>query len=209
MPSGMTKVEVFNLALDLVKDKAIISVDDPSSSARYLKRNFSHVARSIMRAYPWNFAKEFRELSADEARPAFKWYYSYTLPGGWMRVIPPTVNGHRFGAQIPHEIVGNKIYTNYPAPLRVILIMDKTANPGAWDDLFVAMVRCTLALGLANKFTSKGKYVELASQLLTQATLKAEEIDAFEGSPDPADGFDVIRVRGSADSEYAVNSTWR
>ena len=209
MPSGMTKTEVFNLALDLVKEKPILSVDDPSSTARYLKRNFNHAARTIMRAYPWNFAKEFRELSADETRPLFKWYYAYTLPAGWARVIPPTVNGHRFGQPIPHEIVGNKIYTNYPAPLRVILIMDKTANPGAWDDLFTEMVRCTLALGMANKFTSKSKYVELASQLLAQATVKAEEIDAYEGSPEPADAFDVIRVRGSGDSEYAVNGTWR
>lgn len=206
MPSGMTKVQVFNLALDLIRSTPLISVDDATAEGRWLTRNFDHAARTIMRAYPWNFAKEFKTLSASTTAPPFKWLYAYTLPAGWARVTPVKRYGERFGDEVPHEIVGGSLYTNEPAPLYVILIMDKTANPGAWDDLFTEMVRCTLALGMANKFTGKGKYIELASQLLAQATAKAEQIDAFEGTPEPTEAFDIIRVRGG--NEYAGLRRW-
>ncbi len=202
MPSGMTKTQVCNLALDLIRSSPMANFEDTTNAeGRYLNRNFEHVSRTIMRAYPWNFAKEFREIAADAIAPAFKWSYAYTLPAGWARVIPPTRYGARYGEPIPHEIVGNKLLTNEPAPLRVVLVMDRSANPGVWDDLMTEMVRCTLALGMANKFTGKSKFVELASQLLAQATAKAEEIDAYEGTPEPAETFDIIRVRGiDADS---------
>lgn len=206
MPSGLTKVEVFNLALDLVKEVPIINENDPKATARWLVRNFDHTARVAIRSYPWNCAKEFREIPADVTAPAFKWRYAYTMPAGALRPLPITRYGERHGDQVPHEVVKNKIYTNEPAPLRVILIMDVTANPGAWDDLLVEYVRCALALGMANKFTSKAKYIELASQLLNAAKEQAELIDAYEGSPEPVESFDIIRARYG--SEYSISRRW-
>jgi hypothetical protein len=206
MPSGLTKTQVCNLALDLIRASPLVNFDDPTSpEGRWVSRNFDHAAHTLMRAYPWNFAKEYRTIAADATAPAFKWGYSYSLPAGWARVLPISRYGARYGDVVPHEIVQNKVYTNEPAPLYVILIMDMSSNPGAWDDLFVEMMRCTLALGMANKFTGKSKHIELASQLLAQATAKAEEIDAFEGTPEPAEAFDIIRVRGG--DEYT--QTWR
>lgn len=207
MPSGLTKTQVANLALDLIRATPLVSFDDPTSpEGRWIARNFDHAAHTLMRAYPWNFAKEFRVISADATAPLFKWGYAYSLPAGWARVLPVNRYGARYGDPIPHEIVQNKVYTNEPAPLYAILIMDMSSNPGAWDDLFVEMMRCTLGLGMANKFTGKSKHIELASQLLAQATLKAEEIDAFEGTPEPAEAFDIIRVRGG--NEYTQSWRW-
>lgn len=206
MPSGLTKTEVFNLALDLVKEKPILNADDPSSTARFLSRNFEHTARTALRSYPWNCAKELRSIPADEIEPPFKWGKAYTLPAGWLRVLPVTRNGGRYGEQVPHEIVKGKVYTNEGAPLNVILIMDVSNNPGLWDDLLVEYVRCSLALGMANKFTSKSKYIELASQMLGAAKEQAEMLDALEGTPEPAEAFDIIRVRGA--DEYAIGRRW-
>lgn len=207
MPSGLTKTQVCNLALDLIRSSPIASFDDPTSTeGRWLGRNYDHAAHTLMRAYPWNFAKEFRTIPADADAPPFKWGYSYSLPAGWARVLPVSRYGARYGDPVPHEIVGSKVYTNEPAPLYCVLIMDKSSNPGVWDDLFVEMMRCTLALGMANKFTGKSKYVEIASQLLAAATAKAEEIDAFEGTPEPAEAFDIIRAR--AGDEYSLTRRW-
>lgn len=207
MPSGLTKTQVANLALDLIRSSPLVSFEDTSSSeGRWLNRNFDHAAHTLMRAYPWNFAKEFRTIPADETAPPFKWSYAYSLPAGWARVTPINRYGGRYGDIVPHEIVGSKIYANESAPLYVILIMDVSSNPGVWDDLFTEMMRCTLALGMANKFTGKSKHIELASQLLGQATAKAEEIDAFEGTPEPNEAFDIIRVRGG--NEYTQSWRW-
>lgn len=195
MPSATTKLQVWNLAIDVIRDTALQTTGDQAATARWLDRNWQHAVESTLRAYPWNFAKELKELPADEERPPFKWAYYYSLPAGWKRVLPITYNGERHGNLVPHEIIGQRIATNHPAPLRVTLIMDKSSNPGLWDDLFVEIVRCKLALGMANKFPSKRAYVEIASQLLASAQAKAEEIDAFEGTAEPVEQFDILRAR--------------
>jgi hypothetical protein len=206
MPSAATKLDVFNLAIDIIRDTALQSTTDPASTARWLTRNFDHAVLTTLRAYPWNFAKHLASLSADAAAPEHTWSKSYTPTPGWVRVLPIRRGGQRFGAPVSFEVVGNRILTNEPAPLRVVLIMDKTANPGEWDPLFVEIVRAKLALGMANKFTSKNKFIELASQLLTSAQAQAEMIDAYEGTPEPIEQFDILRARGG--DEYSTRS-WR
>ncbi len=201
MPSSMTKLQVWNLAIDVIKDTALQTTGDAAPTARWLDRNWQHTVETTLRSYPWNFAKEMHMLPAEAVAPAFKWSYFYQPPAGWLRALPMTYNGHRFGELIPHEVIGELIASNYGPPLPVIFIMDKSSNPGLWDSLFVEMVRCKLALGMANKFTSKNRYIEVASQLLAAATAQAEQIDAFEGSPEPVETFDIIRAR-STSAEY-------
>lgn len=190
-----TKVEVYNLAIDIIKDTALQSVDDPAATARWLNRNYDHTVASVLRTYVWNFAKKFVALPAETERPPFKWRYAYKKPGEAIRVLPPTSYGARRGRPIPHEIVGEFIYTDHAAPLRCTLIVNVT-DPSKWDPLFTEIVRCQLALGMANKFTSKNKFIELASQMLTSATERAEMIDTLEGSAEEVEDFDILRVRG-------------
>lgn len=196
MPSSMTKLQVWNLAIDVIRDTALQTTSDAAPTARWLDRNWQHTVETTLRAYTWNFAKEMHELPADDETPPFKWSYYYSPPPGWLRILPLTYDGSRYGAVIPHEIVGQKIATNQGAPLRVTVIMDKSSNPGLWDPLFVEIVRCKLALGMANKFASKARYIEVASQLLAAAVEQAEMIDAYEGTPEPPEAHDIIRARG-------------
>lgn len=196
MPSSLTKLQVWNLAIDVIRDTALQSTTDNAATARWLERNWQHTVETSLRAYPWGFATSLRELSADADTPPFGWSYFYTPPAGWLRILPITHYGERFGAPVPYEMLENRIATNEAAPLRVRIIMDKSSNPGVWDSLFTEMVRAKLALGMANKFTAKNKYIELASQLLRAATDQAEQIDAYEGSPQPVEAFDIIRARG-------------
>lgn len=196
MPSSLTKLQVWNLAIDVIRDTALQSLTDNAATARWLERNWPHAVETSLRAYPWGFATSMHKLSADADKPPFGWSYYYTPPAGWLRVLPITRYGERFGVPVPHEIIENRIATNEAAPLCVRLVMDKSSNPGVWDSLFVEMVRAKLALGMANKFTSKNKYIELASQLLRAATDQAEQIDAYEGSGQPVEAFDIIRSRG-------------
>jgi hypothetical protein len=206
MPSGMTKLDVYNLAVDLIRDTALQSVQQAAPTARWLNRNFKHAVMTTLRAYPWNFAKQIVSLPADDEAPEAMWQNAFTPPAGWVRILPITSGGYRYGAPVPFEVVGGRIYTDASAPLKVRLIMDKSANPGVWDPLFVELVRCKLALGMANKFPGKSKYIELASQLLRSATDQAELIDAFEGTPEPVEQFDILRVRGA--DEYPSRG-WR
>lgn len=190
-----TKVEVYNLAIDIIKDTALQTDTDNAATARWLNRNFAHTVETTLRAYVWNFAKEEMSLSEDPDTPAFKWNHRYKKPAKVLRILPPTAYSHRRGRPVPHELVGEYIHTDATSPFTFTAIVN-VQDPSKWDPLFTEIVRCKLALGMANKFTSKNKFIELASQMLRTAVEQAELIDALEGSAEPVEEFDILRVRG-------------
>lgn len=194
MPSTLTVLGVWNLALDVIKSTPLQSQNDDDATARWLQRNYAHIRDVALRSYDWNFAREYHSLSKDATNPPFRWSYAYTLPPDWLRVLPVTELGARNGKPVPHEVIKNKVYTNHYSPLNVRLIV-RVDNTGDWDPIFTEMVKASLALGMANKFTGKNKFIELSSALLKSAQDKAEEIDTFEGSAEPVEQHDIIRVR--------------
>lgn len=206
MPSSLTKLGVWNLALDLIKSTALQSSSDVAPEARWLERNWQHTIEVALRMYPWNCAKKYVKLSAETEAPPFGWSYAYKPPAGWLRFLGTRRNGTRFGAPVPHEIVGNLIYTNEAPPLYGVFIMDISGNPGLFDPLLVNLVKGELALGMANKFTGKERFIARCEKIVAQAQAKAEEIDAFEGSPEPVEQLDILRVRG-ADENYVRRLT--
>lgn len=194
MPSNLTKSQVYNLALDTIREAPVQNQLASSPPINWLNRNFDHVRDLMIRSYTWNFAKEYKQLNADGTNPEWGWRRRYALPNNWLRVLPLTDNGDRRGRPVPHEIVGNWLMTDCSGPLRVRLMM-RIEETGQWDPLFTEAVASRLALGMANKFTGKNKYIELAQQNLKAALDKAEEIDAFEGSAEPLDVWDIIDAR--------------
>lgn len=201
MAVGQTKLEVCNLALDIIREPPAQSLTDTSAPLRWVLRNYDHTVDVALRSYKWNFAKRRAKLSRDGTDPEFEWAYRYKLPNDCLRILSVAEYGGRLDGRsrravldVPHEIVGNYIETDYAAPLAIKYIL-RITNPGEWDPLFVEIVRCSLAQGLANKFTSKNKFLELATGMLNRAVAKAEEIDTFEGSPEPTEQDDIIRAR--------------
>jgi hypothetical protein len=89
--------------------------------------------------------------------------------------------------------MGNYLYALHtPARAHIIMRID---NEGLFDPLFTEALGAKLALGLANKFTAKNKYIELAGNMLNNAVAKAEEIDTFEGSAEPIANYAIIDAR--------------
>lgn len=195
MATSLTKLGIWNLAIDVIKDTAIQTLEDDTAAAKWMHRNYDMIVEANLRTYNWNFARKYFKLSAQAKGPEFRWKYAYALPNGWLRLLSIERHGVRGGVIVPHEVVGSMIYTDEPAPLYVRCIMNET-NPGKWDALFVRIVVADLALGMANKFTGKNKFIELAAGLLREAREMAEYIDTVEGSADPIEQHDVIRVRG-------------
>lgn len=195
MPTAQTKLEVCNLAMDVIREAPAPSLDTTSAPFRFILRNYDHAVDVSLRTYVWNFAKVRHLLNADGTAPLFKWTYRYKFPIKALRILPPVEYLSDGSSQlISHEIVGSYIETDFAAPLPVTAI-ERKENPGEWDPLFLEIVRCSLARMAANKFTSKTKYLELATMMMNAAAAKAEEIDTLEGSPEPIEQHDIIRVR--------------
>lgn len=195
MPTAQTKLEVCNLALDLIREAPAPSLETQSAPLRWVLRNYDHTVDVTLRSYPWNFAKRRYMLTPEASDPLFRWAYRYSFPNGAVRILPPRLyRTDGSVAEIPHEIVGTYIETDYAGPLPVT-VLRRVDNPGEWDPLFVEIVRTSLAMGLANKFTGKVRYLDLARELNAAANARAERIDTFEGSAESIEQHDIIRVR--------------
>lgn len=194
MSTQQTKLDVCNLALDVIREPAAASLDTSTPPLRMLLRNYDHVVDTTLRSYPWGFAKERFERAAEAHPPVYGWRYRYSIPNNVLRILPITENGLRGGAIVPVEIVGRYIETDHAAPLRFTGIV-RRPDPGTWEPLFLEIVRCSLALLMANKFTNKARYVDTARELLREARAKAEEIETFENTAEPIEQHDILRVR--------------
>lgn len=82
----MTKLDLFNDALDMVGQKPIDSVDDVSVRAEVCSRNFDQALGEILRVHEWSFVKQRATLTETTA-PLFGWDHAFTLPADFLTLV--------------------------------------------------------------------------------------------------------------------------
>lgn len=185
MPSGVSKVQVFNAALDLIEEAPITSPDDNRDVAEWLNRNFDIERDYLVRAYEFNFAKKRASLAMLTDKPAFGWKYQYAIPPDCVRVLPLTVDGDMNGGPIAHEIEGTVILCDCKAPLP-IRYLRRVENTADFDNMFVQLLAARLAQKMSQAFTGKNSYYDRMNLLFREISEAAERVDAQEGTlPDP------------------------
>lgn len=186
MPS---REEICNLALALIGDERITSLDtDTSKEAKLCLEFFAQARDECLAAHRWNFATARASLAASPTAPAFEWSAQYQVPADCLRVLGLyTEDPHQ-----PWEREGDLILCNLAAPLRIQYIRRAEAT-GSWAPLFVRLMAATLAERLCLPLSaSKEQRARIADELET-ARRQARQIDAAEGTPKPqyapADAF--------------------
>lgn len=89
MSTPVSPVEVCNLALDLLRhDTLITSLDTPTTEEESLgARWYDATRRSVLRMFPWNFARKRTTLSRVSGDPAFGYADAYRLPNDYSNLI--------------------------------------------------------------------------------------------------------------------------
>lgn len=182
MPSGTSKVQIFNAAIDLVEDEAITSPTDDTAPAKWLNRNYDLVRDYLIRGYEFNFARDRACIAAQSTEPAFGWKYQYTIPVDCLRVLPLTEGGLLNGKLIPYEIENTVILTNAKPPLK-LRYLRRVENPTEFDAMFVQLLAARLGMMMAQAITGKASFQQILSQFYTDIQEKAEVVDAQEGTP--------------------------
>lgn len=182
-----TDTDICNLALDILKESPISSIDDARPVAMWCKRNFSVSRDSLLVRADWNFALKRASLPADVTPPAFGWGVSYTLPADCLRLIPLTQCGNYEGRPIPHEVEDGKILTNANAPLKIRYVARVEAY-ASYPAVFIEALAGYMAMKCAHWVTGKQGYQQIAQGLFAEAMRNAWLVDAIEGtSPRAAD----------------------
>jgi len=177
----MTPTDIVNLALDVLKEAPITSIDEGRPIAMWCKRNFAVTRDSLLEEADWNFALKRVKLPASVTAPAFGWDYQYTLPADCLRVIALTEGGYPEGSPVPYEVEGNYILTNQSGPLPVRYVA-RVENYDAYPATFINALSAKLATRAAHWVTGKSNYVQIAEGLYRDAMQKAWLADAIVGT---------------------------
>ena len=79
-------VDIVNIALTLLGESRITSIDDDVKAAREAKALFDHARDALIGGYNWSFAKARAQLSADATAPVFEYANAFTLPVDCLRI---------------------------------------------------------------------------------------------------------------------------
>lgn len=183
----MDETAICNLALDILKEAPISSIDDQRPIGKWCKRNFATQRDAALSVASWNFARKQVVLTAETTGPDFGWDYSYVLPGDCIRALPLTYDGTVEGSPVAHEVAQGKILTNHAGPIKVRYIQ-RVDNYDAYHPLFIDYLSARLARRMAHWLTGKTSFLQIAAGLMQQAWTEAWTVNAIEGdTPRPAD----------------------
>ena len=80
-------VYIANAALDRIGQSQILSLDDPTTSARKAKLHIGESIRQVLRGGRWKSATKQALPAQLSASPLFQWSFAYQLPDDFIRMV--------------------------------------------------------------------------------------------------------------------------
>lgn len=194
MPTTASRIDLYNMTLDLLEEGPVTSLSDGSPVANWLNRNYEAARDGELRKHTWNFALARASLAADSAPPPFGWLRQYTLPSDCLAVKPLTSEGKQNGALIAFELEADKILTDAVSPVR-LRYMRRVDSEAQFDPLFVEVLVSKLAFKMAHWLTGKRSFAERAQLIYQDALSSARLADALESTYPDVVADDVITAR--------------
>jgi hypothetical protein len=182
MPSALTPIDVANMALGILVEAPINSLDDNDKPARLLDLHFETTRQAELIKQAWSFAIFRTELTSLESVdvPAGSVYnYAFEVPEDALRVLPLTETGEVHGVPISWKLEGGLILSDYASPMLVRYIGNLT-DPADWNPLFVEALAARLAMKIAMPLTNKPSVLQGAKLVYEEAIAEERRINAIE-----------------------------
>ncbi len=184
MAAPTAAVEICNLALDLLKQDAITTIDSPTGGTDVIcARWYDHVRRATLRKHPWNFASTRATLAPNAVAPAFGYSTAFDVPNDFIRLL--TIGDDYIeDLKGKYQLEDNQIlFSNADADsLKIRYIYDFT-SVAQMDPLFVDVLAAELALRIAYKVTGSDDSSERIKEHLKLIAPEAYAIDGQERPP--------------------------
>lgn len=173
-------VDICNRALQKLGATRITSLTDGSNNARQLSTAYDMRRQAVLAKHPWNFATQRFSLAATGTAPPFGPANAFTLPTGWLRVLPPDPSENFTDRD--WIIEGNTLMTNQGAPLHLRCVMDVT-DTTLFHPLFSEALASDLAYELCEAITQSNAKKEAAAADKKAAIDDAKKVNAIQKVP--------------------------
>lgn len=173
-----SEVQICSNALLLIGDQPINSFTDGSDRAALASNLWNNARQAVLRAHPWNCAKEMVALAPESTAPAFDWSYQFLQPGDCLRVLFVGEGG----CAEEYAIKGRRILAHVN-PLYLTYIKDVT-DVASWDALLVEAMQRYMAFSMAYPITKSGT---LRDSFYTEYTNLLKLAKSVDGQEEPAE----------------------
>lgn len=179
---ALTPVDIANMALGILVEAPIDSLDDNTKAGRLLNLHYETTRQSELIKQSWAFAVFRVELDHDDDAPTSDEYrYGYAIPEDALRVLPLTDNGEASGMRVPFKQEGSLILTNYSGP-RIVRYIGNMTDPADWDPLFIEALAARLAMKIAMPLTNKTSVLQGAQVVYNEAISEARRVNSIMAS---------------------------
>lgn len=198
------KIAICNLALDVLKQAPIASIDTPQSSTEIIcARWYDKTRRELLRKHTWNFAKTRQILTADAATPEFGYGYAFNLPNDYIRLCTigdDAIDDIRRRYEIED---GQLLIDNDSSSLKISYIYN-CEDVTKFDPMFVSCLVLTMANNMATKFSATAAVKTQIKDDLAEIVPWATAVDGQERPPKRIQTSKfLVRRRGGASGVVA------
>jgi hypothetical protein len=193
---SQNQVSITNAALRIIAANTIADPAENTESARQARGCYAQVVRAELAAHPWIFALKQTQLALVDETPLYDFAYVYQLPSDCVRLVSLQNRWlfpwRKYAESDPipfYSLMGDKLYTNLAAPMRVTYIRDMTDEPEEWSPAFCAVASAALAIQLANPLAKSDSACQRAEQQYQKELSRARRVNAIQLAPQyPPDG---------------------
>ena len=184
MSAPVAPVEVCNLSLDLLRHSTLItSIETPTTEEEALAaRWYDATRRSVLRMFPWNFARKRATLSRISVAPAFGYSDAYQLPNDYLNYV---FVGEDIQDNITDfQIEGDQLLINNEgaASLKFCYVHD-IQTVIKFDSVFLMLLVAELAVVFGSSLTGLNKSLSGMEKLRDRWEAKARAKNGQENPP--------------------------
>lgn len=206
MPSPISSVEICNMALDYIGERAdVTSIEVPEKPNEVIMaRHYDVTRQNLLREYLWNFARAEATL-ARIGDGGLDYKDRFLMPADCLRII--SMGAALFEIK-DYNIQGREILINgvtEPSSnaLQIRYMKDET-EVSKFDSLFIKILALQLALNVSYKFSGKKTQSEVINQLLKQELPKATSVNSQEKKPRRIDRSRSVAARSWFNTEDII-----
>jgi hypothetical protein len=177
---AITPLDIANMALAVLDEAPIDSLDQDVKAARLLNLHFDLTREAELTKYAWVFAiLRATVVGADTGGNDCGLNFAYELPADCLRPLPLTHNGEPDGVPISWRQEAGLIYSDQPGPLAIRYVANLT-DPNDWDALFTEVLVAALAIKVAHPLTHKSGMIDIARSAYDRALDAALNANAIQ-----------------------------
>lgn len=177
---AITPLDIANMALAVLDEAPIDSLDQDVKAARLLNLHFDLTREAELAKHAWVFAILAASVAgSDTGSGEGTLNFAYELPVDCLRPLPLTHNGEPDGIPISWRQEAGLIHCDQPGP-RLIRYIANLTDPNDWDGLFTEVLVAALAIKIAHPLTHKAGMIDIARSAYDRALDAAFSAQAIQ-----------------------------